>query len=168
MFQHKISPTLPIPCNDSTPLCWSSHQSTMRGKHEGSDGNHIPPHGPKGAGSKGSVASPEWQVVNRAKRKWASVWRPIATNAMSLEAATTDPMYTTELYRSRLERVNATGQRTVKRRPPRSSVRRSLTITSSTGTRLMITMQRDTHQSAWSKFGLQSDGRIESFPSFLL
>ena len=72
----------------------------MRGKHEGSDGNHIPPHGPKGAGSKGSVSSPEWQVVNRAKRKWASVWRPIATNPMSLEASTTDPMYTTELYKS--------------------------------------------------------------------
>ena len=72
----------------------------MRGKHEGSDGNHIPPHGPKGAGSKGSVSSPEWQVVNRAKRKWASVWRLIATNPMSLEASTTDPMYTTELYKS--------------------------------------------------------------------
>ena len=52
------------------------------------DGSHIPPHGPKGAGSKGSVASPEWQVVNRAKRKWASVWRPIANNAMGLEAMT--------------------------------------------------------------------------------
>ena len=64
------------------------------------DGNHIPPHGPKGAGSKGSVASPEWQVVNRAKRKWASVWRPIASNAMGLEAMTTDPMYTTEVYKS--------------------------------------------------------------------
>ena len=50
------------------------------------DGNHIPPHGPKEAGSKGSVASPEWQVVNRAKRKWASVWRPIASNVMGLEA----------------------------------------------------------------------------------
>ena len=72
----------------------------MRVKHEGSDGNHIPPHGPKGAGSKGSVASPEWQVVNSAKRKWASVWRPIANNAMSLEAMTTDPMYTTEVYKS--------------------------------------------------------------------
>ena len=44
------------------------------------DGNHIPPHGPNGAGSKGSVSSHEWQVVNRAKRKWASVWRPITTN----------------------------------------------------------------------------------------
>ena len=64
------------------------------------DGNHIPPHGPKGAGSKGSVASPEWQVVNRAKRKWASVWRPIANNAMGLEAMTTDPMYTMEVYKS--------------------------------------------------------------------
>ena len=64
------------------------------------DGNHIPPHGPKGAGSKGSVASPEWQVVNSAKRKWASVWRPIANNAMGLEAMTTDPMYTTEVYKS--------------------------------------------------------------------
>ena len=32
------------------------------------------------------MSSPEWQVVNRAKRKWASVWRPIATNPMSLEA----------------------------------------------------------------------------------
>ena len=41
-----------------------SHQSTMRAKHEGSDGNHIPPHGPKGAGSKDSKANPEWQVVN--------------------------------------------------------------------------------------------------------
>ena len=77
-----------------------SHQSTMRGKHEGSDGNHIPPHGPKGAGSKGSGPSPEWQVVNRAKRKWASVWRPIATNSMSLEASTSNPMYTTEVYKS--------------------------------------------------------------------
>ena len=38
--------------------------------------------------------------MNRAKRKWASVWRPIAINAMSLEAATTDLMYTTELYKS--------------------------------------------------------------------
>ena len=38
--------------------------------------------------------------MNRAKRKWASVWRPIATNAMSLEASTTDAMYTTELYKS--------------------------------------------------------------------
>ena len=65
-----------------------------------SDGNHIPPHGPKGAGSKGSGPSPEWQVVNRAKRKWASVWRPITTAAMSLEAMTTDPMYTTEVYKS--------------------------------------------------------------------
>ena len=64
------------------------------------DGNHIPPHGPKGAGSKGSEASPEWQVVNRAKRKWASVWPPIANNAMSLEAMTTDPMYTSEVYKS--------------------------------------------------------------------
>ena len=64
------------------------------------DGNHIPPHGPKGAGSKGSGPSHEWQVVNRVKRKWASVWRPIATNAMSLEASTTDAMYTTELYKS--------------------------------------------------------------------
>ena len=64
------------------------------------DGSHIPPHGPKGAGSKGSEASPEWQVVNRAKRKWASVWRPIANDAMSLEAMTTDPMYTTEVYKS--------------------------------------------------------------------
>ena len=76
------------------------HQSTMAGKHEGSDGNHIPPHGPKGAGSKGSGPSPEWQVVNRAKRKWASVWRPIATDTMSLEAMTTDRMYTTEVYKS--------------------------------------------------------------------
>ena len=50
-----------------------SHQSTMRGKHEGSDGNHIPPHGPKGAGSKDSKANPKWQVVNRAKQKWASL-----------------------------------------------------------------------------------------------
>ena len=56
------------------------------------DGNHIPPHGPKGTGSKGSGASPEWLVVNRAKRKWASVWRPIATNSMSLEASTTNPI----------------------------------------------------------------------------
>ena len=64
------------------------------------DGSHIPPHGPKGAGSKSSEASPEWQVVNRAKRKWASVWRPIANNAMSLEAMTTDPMYTSEVYKS--------------------------------------------------------------------
>ena len=64
------------------------------------DGNHIPPHGPKGAGSKGSGSSPEWLVVNRAKRKWASVWRPIATNSMSLEASTTNLMYTTELYKS--------------------------------------------------------------------
>ena len=39
-------------------------------------------------------------VVNRAKRKWASVWRPIATDPMSLEASTTDPMYTKELYKS--------------------------------------------------------------------
>ena len=38
--------------------------------------------------------------MHRAKRKWASVWRPIATNPMSLEASTTDPMYTTELYKS--------------------------------------------------------------------
>ena len=65
-----------------------------------SDGNHIPPHGPKGTGSKGSGSSPEWLVVNRAKRKWASVWRPIATNSMSMEASTTNPMYTTELYKS--------------------------------------------------------------------
>ena len=72
----------------------------MRRKHEGSDENHIPPHGPKGAGSKSSGASPEWLVVNRAKRKWASVWRPIATNSMSMEASTTNPMYTTELYKS--------------------------------------------------------------------
>ena len=64
------------------------------------DGNHIPPHGPKGAGSKGSGSNHEWQVVSHAKRKWASVWRPIATNAMSMEAMTTDPMYTTELYKS--------------------------------------------------------------------
>ena len=28
-----------------------SHQSTMCGKHEGSDGHHIPPHGHKGAGN---------------------------------------------------------------------------------------------------------------------
>ena len=42
------------------------------------DGNHIPPHGPKGTGSKSSMLNPEWQVVSRAKRKWASVWRPIA------------------------------------------------------------------------------------------
>ena len=63
------------------------------------DGNHIPLHGPKGAGSKGSMSSPQWQFVNRAKRKWASVWRPIATNSMSLEASTRDPMYTTELYK---------------------------------------------------------------------
>ena len=74
------------------------------------DGNHIPPHGPKGAGSKGSAASPEWQVVNRAKRKWASVWRPIATNAMSLEAMTTDPMYTTEVYKSvAVNEISVTG-----------------------------------------------------------
>ena len=39
-------------------------------------------------------------VVNRAKRTWASVWRPIATDPMSLEASTTDPMYTKELYKS--------------------------------------------------------------------
>ena len=64
------------------------------------DGNHIPPHGPKGTGSKGSGSSPEWLVVNRAKRKWASVWRPIATDTMSLEAMTTDRMYTTEVYKS--------------------------------------------------------------------
>ena len=38
--------------------------------------------------------------MNRAKRKWASVWRPIANNAMSLEAMTTDPMFTTEVYKS--------------------------------------------------------------------
>ena len=38
--------------------------------------------------------------MNRAKRKWASVWRPIATDTMSLEAMTTDPMYTTEVYKS--------------------------------------------------------------------
>ena len=38
--------------------------------------------------------------MNRAKRKWASVWRPIATNSMSLEASTTNPMYTTEVYKS--------------------------------------------------------------------
>ena len=38
--------------------------------------------------------------MSHAKRKWASVWRPIATNAMSMEATTTDPMYTTELYKS--------------------------------------------------------------------
>ena len=69
-------------------------------KASGIDGNHIPPHGPKGTGSKGSGSSPEWLVVNRAKRKWASVWRPIATNSMSLEASTTNPMYTTELYKS--------------------------------------------------------------------
>ena len=28
-----------------------------------SDGNHIPPHGPKGAGSKGSGSSPEWLTL---------------------------------------------------------------------------------------------------------
>ena len=56
------------------------------------DGNHIPPHGPKGAGSKRSGSNPEWLIVNRAKRKWASVCRPIATNSMSLEAPTTNPM----------------------------------------------------------------------------
>ena len=56
------------------------------------------------------MASPEWQVVNRAKRKWASVWRPIATNAMSLEAMTTDPMYTTELYKSvAVNEISVTG-----------------------------------------------------------
>ena len=38
--------------------------------------------------------------MNRAKRKWASVWRPITTAAMSLEAMTTDSMYTTEVYKS--------------------------------------------------------------------
>ena len=49
-------------------------------------------------------------VVNRAKRKWASVWRPIATNPMSLEASTTDPMYTTELYKSvAVNEISVTG-----------------------------------------------------------
>ena len=38
--------------------------------------------------------------MSRAKRKWASVWRPIASNAMSLEAMRTDPTYTTEVYKS--------------------------------------------------------------------
>ena len=48
--------------------------------------------------------------MNRAKRKWASVWRPIATNAMSLEAMTTDPMYTTELYKSvAVNEISVTG-----------------------------------------------------------
>ena len=72
----------------------------MRGKHEGSDESHIPPHGPKGAGSKRSGSNPEWLVMNHAKKKWGSVWRPIATNSMSLEASTTNLMFTTELYKS--------------------------------------------------------------------
>ena len=46
--------------------------------------------------------------MNQAKRKWASVWRPIATNSMSLEALTTNPMYTTELYKSVTVSNNAT------------------------------------------------------------
>ena len=46
--------------------------------------------------------------MNRAKRKWGSVWRPIATNTMSLEAPTTNPMYTTELYKSVTVSNNAT------------------------------------------------------------
>ena len=33
--------------------------------------------------------------MNHAKKKWA-----IATNSMSLEVSTTNPMYTTELYKS--------------------------------------------------------------------
>ena len=72
----------------------------MPKENEGSDGNHIPSHGPKGAGSKRSGSNPEWLVVNRAKKKWASVWRPIATNSMSLEASTSNPMYTSQLYKS--------------------------------------------------------------------
>ena len=73
----------------------NDHQSTMRKKNEGSDGNHIPTHGAEGAGSKHSGSNPEWLVVNHAKKKWASVWRPITTNSMSLEVSTTNPMYTT-------------------------------------------------------------------------
>ena len=58
------------------------------------DGNHIPPHCPKEAGSKSSGPNPKWLVVNR------SVWQPIATNSLSLEAWMTNPMYTMELYKS--------------------------------------------------------------------
>ena len=45
--------------------------------------------------------------MNHAKRKWASVWRPIANNSMDLEVSTINPMYTTELYKS--VTVNETG-----------------------------------------------------------
>ena len=64
------------------------------------DGNHIPTHGTEEAGSKRSGSNPEWLVVNHAKKKWASVWRPTATNSMSLEVSTTNLMYTMELYKS--------------------------------------------------------------------
>ena len=49
-------------------------------------------------------------MANResSKAKVASVRRPIATNSMSLEASTTNPMYTTELYKSVTVFDNAT------------------------------------------------------------
>ena len=64
------------------------------------EGNHIPSHGTEGAGSKRSGSNLEWLIVNHGKKKWASVWRPIATNSMDLEVSTANLMYTTELYKS--------------------------------------------------------------------
>ena len=64
-----------------------------------SDKSHIPPHGPKGAGSKRRGSNPEWLVMNRGKKKWATDCYQQMTS-MSLEASTCNPMYTTQLYKS--------------------------------------------------------------------
>ena len=69
------------------------------------DGNHIPPHGPKGAGSKDSKANPEWQVVNRAKRKWASVWRPMHNGATQERNCVTEIIFLRMALKEQVARV---------------------------------------------------------------